>query len=121
MPVDDSRQLFLARSAGRPHGGQDAPAGGMELFVGGAARSQLELGNAIACEARVRVAVDEARHRGAATRVELHDVGWELVGAKLRHGADRGNPPTVAEDVGALDDPNVAQRSSPQGCRSSRR
>jgi hypothetical protein len=84
----------------------------VELLVGGAPGPQLELGDAVAREARVRMAVDEPRHRCPPLPVKLDDIGRQLCRAQLRHAPDGTDVPLLAEDVGVLDDPQLTERRS---------
>ena len=81
--------------------------------------AQRELLDAVAREARVRVAVDEARDRAEAAPVELLDVAVER--AEVAHPPGRRDPPVLAEDVGVLDDLDLAERRAAERCSRARR
>ncbi len=85
----------------------------MELLVARARGSQCELLDAVAGEARVRVAVDESRDRGQPAPVDLLDVAGER--SQLAHLADRDDASVLAEDVGALDHVEEPERLATKG------
>ena len=66
----------------------------------------------VAREARMRVAVDEARERAEPAPVELLDVAVQ--GAELAHPPHLGDAAVLAQDVAALDDVDAAEIDSPQ-------
>src|SRR4029079_10480882 len=67
----DRRELRFSGRAGGTDGREDATACGVELLVRGTARAQRDLVDAVAAEARVRVAVDEARNGREPAAVDL--------------------------------------------------
>ena len=95
-------EALLTRRTRRPDRGQDPASGRMQLLVGGAARTKLELLGPGAREDRVRVAVDEPGDGSAAAPVQLLDVAVERI--EVAHAADSGDPPVLAEDERVLDD-----------------
>ncbi len=91
----------------------------MELLVRGTARAERELVDAIAREARVRVAVDEARDRRQPATVDLLDVVVER--SEVAHPTDCLDPPAFAEHVGVVGHGDVAQcRAAERGIGSGR-
>ena len=68
--------------------------------------------SAIAGEARVRVAVDEARERAEPAPVELLDVSAQ--GAELAHPPHLGDVAVFAQHVAALDDVDTPEIDPPQ-------
>src|SRR5207248_10387901 len=60
-----------------PHRRQDPAAGRVQLLVRGARGAKRELLDAVAREARVRVAIDEAGDRAEAAPVDLLEVALE--------------------------------------------
>ena len=84
----------------------------MQLLVRRARRTQRELLDAVAREARVRVAVDEAGDRATSTRVELLDLPVER--AEVAHAPHLHDLRPLGEDVRLLDDRHLAQQRPAQ-------
>ena len=84
----------------------------MELLVRRAARAQRELLDAVACEARVRVTVDEPGDRAEPASVELVDLAVET--RQVTHAADGLDRRARTEDVRVLEHLNLAERASAQ-------
>ena len=108
VPRERGGEPLLAGLAGRPNRREDAPAARVELLVGGAGRSQRELLDPVAGEARVRMAVDEPGNRREAPAVELDDVGAER--PQVAHAPDRADPAVFAEHVCVVGHRDVPQR-----------
>ncbi len=105
-------ETFLARVARRANGREDATAACMQLLVRRSARAQRELLDAIAREARVRVAVDEARDRRATAAVDLHHVAVDR--PEVAHASRRRDAPGVAEHVAVARHVDRTQRLATQ-------
>ena len=112
MARDGFAQRVLPGGARRGDRGQDAAAGRVQLLVGRSRGAQRELLDAVACKARVRVAVDEARDGTAPRRVELLDVAGER--AELAHAPHLHDLRSLHEDVRTLDDHHFPQQRSAQ-------
>ena len=113
MAPDRGAEPVLAGGAGRADGREDAAAGGVQLLVARAGRAERELLDAVAPEARVRVAVDEPGDRAEAAPVELDDVAVER--GRSRHPADGDDRVAVAEDVRVVEPLDVAERAPRSG------
>jgi phage repressor protein C with HTH and peptisase S24 domain len=84
----------------------------VQLLVRRAGGTQRELLDAVAAEARMRVAVDEARQRAEPAAVELLEVA---VGRReVAHAADRGDATVLAENVRVLEHRELAERPPPE-------
>jgi hypothetical protein len=83
----------------------------VQLLVGGAARTKLELFHPRAGKDRVRVAVDQPRDGGAATPVQLIHVAVERI--EVAHAPDRRDPFALAEDERVFDDVDGPHRLPP--------
>ncbi len=103
----------------------------MELLVRGTSRAQRELVDAVAAEARVRVAVDEARNGREPAAVDLLEVAGRRVarriarcprqgGGEIAHRADRLDLPVAAEHERVVDHPHVAERGAAKRAAASR-
>src|SRR5581483_5700883 len=103
-----------ARRAGRAHRREDPAAGGVQLLVGRSGGTECELVDAVAGEAGVRVAVDEARDRDQAAAVELVDLAE--AGREVAHAARRDDAPLLAQDVRALGHVDLAERAAAERC-----
>ena len=79
----------------------------MQLLVARAAGAQRELVHAVTREARMGMAVDEARDRAQAACVELIDLALDL--REITHPSDAGNGSVLAEDIGILDHVDLPQ------------
>jgi hypothetical protein len=79
----------------------------MKLLVARAACAQRKLLHAVAREARMRVAVDEARDRAATPAVELLDVTVQA--RELAHAADCRDPTVFAQHERVLDHVHAPQ------------
>src|SRR5438094_6054512 len=112
MPANRIGQARFARRPGRPHGRENAPAGRVELLVGGAGGPQLELVDAVAGKAGVRVAVDQPREGAQTTTVELLElpVGFPKARIKLAHRAAGSDSSVLAEDVRVAHDLDGPER-----------
>ena len=99
MPLDRVCQPVLPGRARGANRREDAAAGRVELLVRRPARAQLELADAVAREARVRVAVDEARDGRAPAPVDLDHLGVERSASRSAIAPDRDDPPVLAEHV----------------------
>jgi hypothetical protein len=119
VALDSGGEPVLAGRARRADGRDDAAACGVELLVGRAAGAQLELACPIAPEARMRMAVDQARDGRAATPVELDDLFVQR--AELGHSADRLDSALRAEHVSLLHDRELAEVGPAQGRPAPRR
>ncbi len=117
--VERSRETVLAGGTRGSNRREDAAAAGVQLLVRRTSRAQRELLDPVAREARVRVAVDEARDRGEAAPVELLDVAAER--AEVAHAPRRRDAPVLAEHVGVRRDLDLAQRRAPERRAASRR
>src|SRR5690349_2663297 len=104
----------LARCAGRLDGREDAAACSVQLLVARSAGAQVELGYAIAAEARVCVAVHEPRDRTEAATVELLDSGCVAAEPRVEaaHRPGRDDPSVLAQDISIVDDLQVAERTA---------
>src|SRR5919201_5785718 len=113
MTLDRTPELVLACGARRADRGHDPTARGVQVLVARAARAQRELLDPIAAEARVRVAVDQSRHRAETAAVELLDVVVERV--EVSHATDAGDDALLAEDVRVLEDVDAPECCAAQG------
>ena len=86
-------QLGLVGSARRPHRREDAAAGRVKLLVRRSACPERELVDPIATEARVCVAVDEARDGAEPATVDLPQIGGKI-GGKIGHPPDASTRPS---------------------------
>ena len=93
---------------------QDPATGGMELLVARSASAQRILLDPITAEARVRVTVDQARHRTPPATVDL-DRLLAANALEISHAPHRGNATTLAEDVRVLDHLDLPEGRSTQG------
>ena len=100
-------ELLLGGRAGRAHGGEDAAAGLVELEIVGARGAERELVDAIAGEARVRVAVDQAGHGAEPARVELVDLAVQR--RQILHPADGLDDAVPAQDVRGFENVDLAE------------
>ena len=107
MPPDRRAEGRLAGRTRGAHRRENPAAGRVQLLVGGAGSAQRELLHTIAREARVRVAVDEPRHRAEPATVELLRVADARV--EVAHPPHRLDPALTAEDVCVLDHLDGAQ------------
>ena len=82
----------------------------MQLLVARTGGAQRELLDAVAREARVRVAVDEAGDRAVAAPVELDDVAVER--GQIPHPPDRRDHAVLAEHVRVVEPVDVRERAS---------
>ena len=116
MAANRIGQARFARRPGRLHGRENAPAGGVELLVGGAGRAQLELVDAVAGEAGVRVTVDQPRYGAETAAVNLLElpVGFPKAHTKLAHRTEGGDSPVLAEDVRVAHDLDIRERVTPK-------
>ena len=112
MTADAIPQALFAGGAGRAHGREDPATRGVELLVARPARAERELLDAVAAEARVRVAIDEAGDRALPAAVDFRHVAVE--GGEVAHPPHRGDRSAVAEDVRVLDDVDAAQVGATQ-------
>ena len=104
MPLHTSPQTLGVERACRPDRRQDPTTRGVELLVACSARPQCVLVDAVAPEARMRVAVDEPRQRGLPAPVDLDEIAVEPIGSpELTHPANRGDPSPFAEDERVFD------------------
>ena len=110
MSAHRLRERVLAGRARRAHSRHDPAAGRVQLLVGGAGGPQGELLDAVVPEARVRVAVDEARNDAQAAAVQLLDVARERV--EVPHAADVDDPSVLAEHVRVVDHLGLVERST---------
>jgi hypothetical protein len=120
VAAHDAFELGLARSTGRADGREDPAARGVQLLVRRAGRTERELLDTVAREARVRVAVDEAGDRAATAPVDLDDVAVQR--SEVGHAAHGDDVLVVAEDERMLEDVDrrevgASQRRGPT-CRS---
>ena len=84
----------------------------MQLLVARTRGAQRELLDAVAREARVRVAVDEAGDRTVPASVELDDVAVER--GQILHSTDGRDQAVLAEHVGVVEPVDVRERASAQ-------
>src|SRR5439155_677264 len=108
MAPDGGQERILPGLPGGANGCENPAARGVQLLVGRACRAQSELVDAVAGEAGVRVAVDEAGKGAKPTAVELFDVAVE--GREVAHAADSGDPAVLTENVRLLEDIHLAER-----------
>src|SRR5205085_3356080 len=101
VATDDVEQLLLRGRARRTDGRHDSAAVRMQLLVARTARSQRELVDAVAGEARVRVTVDEARDRAETTPVDLDRVAFDAI--ELAHPSGSRDDAVVAQQERVLD------------------
>ena len=113
------RERVLAGGPRGAHGREDPAARRVELLVRHARRAQRELVDAVAREARVRVAVDETRNRAEAPPVDLLHVAVER--PEVAHRPDRRDQAVLAEDVAVVDPVDVGERAPAQRRRASGR
>jgi hypothetical protein len=85
----------------------------MQLFVARPGRAQGELLDPVSSEARVRVAIDEARDSAQPAAVKLGDLTAEP--AQVAHPAGCRDPAVLAENERILDDIHLAERLPAQG------
>jgi hypothetical protein len=90
-------ELVLTRRARRTDGGQDPAAARVQFLVRRASGTERELLDPVACEAGVRVAVDEARDRRQSASVELLDVTRD--GPEIAHAPHGGDTAFLAHHV----------------------
>ena len=113
-------QALFAGGAGGTDSREDPATRGVELLVARPARAERELVHAVAAEARVRVAIDEAGDRAPPAAVDFHHVAVER--RELTHPPHCGDRSALAEDVRVLDDVDAAEvRAAQRRVRSSRR
>ncbi len=112
------RRPVFAGSSCRANGGEDPAARRVELLVARTRCPQRELLDAVAREARVGMAVDEARDRAEPAAVELLDLVVEW--GEVAHPADGLDPSVRAQHVGGLDHIDEPQLSATQGCAPTR-
>ncbi len=112
VSLDGGPEGVRPRVARRAHGRADAATRRMELLIGRAACAQRELLDAVAREARVRVAVDEARNRASPSAVDLVDLAVQR--SEVAHRPDRDDAPVVSEHEGVLDHRHLAERGAAQ-------
>src|SRR5215218_6061146 len=92
---DGLTEALLAGLAGRQDGRADSAAGGVELLVTRSRCAERELLHAVAAEAGMRVAVDEARERTAAAAVDLLDIAVRR--PEVGHAPHAGDAATVRQ------------------------
>ena len=119
MAANRLRQIRFACSPSGLHGREDPPAGRVELLVGGTGGAQLELVDAIACEASVCVAVDQPRYGTEATSVELLELlelaaGFAKLCTKLAHRTEGSDASAFAQDVCVANDFDGRERLAPK-------
>ena len=105
-------QTVLARRTRRANRRHDPAAARVQLLVARARGSERELLDAVAGEAHVRVAVDQARDRAPPAPVELLDFAARI--HELAHASYRLDAAVEAEDIGVLDHVHVAERRTAQ-------
>ena len=125
-PMADSRssQRLLSRRPCCTDCREDAASRCVELLVRGTTGAQRELVDAVAAEARVRVAVDEAgdgREPAAVDLLEIGVSGRARDGGQIAHCSDRLDLPVSAEDERVLDHPHVAKARATKRPTASRR
>ena len=120
VPTDCLAQLLLTGPSRGANRREDAAAGRVQLLVARPAGAQRELLGPISREARVRVAVDEPRHRSQAPTIELLHVAVER--AEFTHAPDVLDAAFGAEDVRVFQHVHLAKRGAAEGRgRASRR
>ena len=82
----------------------------MQLLVARPGCAERELLDAVAQEARVRMAVDQAGNCAQPAAVDLHDVAVEWW--QLAHPADGGHRRALAEDECVFEQVHVGQRAA---------
>ena len=107
MPLNGVRQRRLARPPCLTHSREDPAARSVQLFVGRAGCAERELLDAVAREARMGVAVDQAGHGAEPVPVQLLDVALER--AEVAHPADCGDRRAVAQHVCVFEHLDLAQ------------
>ena len=108
MLGEDCREVRVVGGSRRAHRREDAAAAGVQLLVRRPGGAQRELLDAVAGEARVRVAVDEARDRREPATVDLLDVVIEA--RQVAHRSRRRDATVLAQHVRVSDDVDLAQR-----------
>jgi hypothetical protein len=101
-----SQTVFPGRSCGADRG-EDPTAARVQLLVGRTRGSKRKLLDAVAREARVRVAIDETGNRAATASVDHVDL--RVRDLELAHAADGLDPSLRAEHVRVLDHLDVRQ------------
>ena len=112
VEAECSRQSLLPCLARGANGREDPAPRCVELLVAGTCGAQRKLRDAIAREARVRVAVDEPRNRTQPATVDLLDFPAQR--REVAHCPNGGDTALLAEDVRALDDVDGTEVGSPE-------
>src|SRR5712691_13025746 len=110
MAPDRRSELLSASGPRRANRRHDPAAGGVQLLVGRAVRAQRELLDAVTGEARMCVAVHQARNRAETAAVQLLHVALET--RQLSHRADRCDASLLAEGECTFDRGDLAQRGA---------
>ena len=114
VALDPRPHALRVERTSRADRAQDPAAGGMELLVARSASAQRILLDPVTAEARVRVTVDQARHRAPPATVDL-DRLLATNGLEISHAPHRGHATTLGEHVRVLDHLDLPEGRSAQG------